>query len=514
MIGIATVVSVLVGTALIGKLINPAKRNMPGANLKAYIMLPMRIVVFSFFFSLMFPFMLVAGILRAIFVRLKIGKPSQILKYGTYPYPKPAPDGKSLVCGAHRACAHYPCQQLYSQPLDEAKLRKVLVELAAEDGISEDEISVIFKDEQPNDWPPTGSYDVTSALINSYEKGDHYLNKLFEPPFGEAKGWKYKLIYWVYNNAPGKPTVVHHGGSAEGWDGSSNFNFNKELMRRYAGLPPKKVFAYPQLSAEAAPKLDQPSFLYFLAKMPSNIFKNVSGAIWNTVRAAYWAGGNGAFVARIVSMNFSKAESDKLAKGAKAIGVKPFACFTYAAVKACKEVLGQTPVNICNQASLQTRCYPVPGQGKERDFVGDWLIGAMSQLPAGEFTLEAAMTSYKEMLSDLDGIGPMTQAAFMAKAYGLVNSGAAAFQIPPTFNDNSHILDRSLFMNNYGVREMPESSPFDTWNWNAPIWLGVNTICVNGKTTTLVGSSMWGLDLVEEIRDNIEATLRGIMAKA
>ena len=66
-------------------------------------------------------------------------------------------------------------------------------------------------------------------------------------------------------------------------------------------------------------------------------------------------------------------------------------------------------------------------------------------------------------------------------------------------------------MNNYGTRQMPKESPFDTWNWNAPMWLGVNTINVNGKTTTLVGSCMWGMDLVEDLRNHMEATLRGIM---
>ena len=54
------------------------------------------------------------------------------------------------------------------------------------------------------------------------------------------------------------------------------------------------------------------------------------------------------------------------------------------------------------------------------------------------------------------------------------------------------------------------------WNWNAPIWLGVNTITntiqVNGKTTTLVGSCMWGLEIVESLRDSMEVTLRDIMA--
>jgi len=55
-----------------------------------------------------------------------------------------------------------------------------------------------------------------------------------------------------------------------------------------------------------------------------------------------------------------------------------------------------------------------------------------------------------------------------------------------------------------------------TGKWNAPIWLGVNTnmntIQVNGKTTTLVGSCMWGLEIVESLRDSMEVTLRDIMA--
>ena len=89
-------------------------------------------------------------------------------------------------------------------------------------------------------------------------------------------------------------------------------------------------------------------------------------------------------------------------------------------------------------------------------------------------------------------------------------SGAAGFEIMPTYNDSAHMMDRCLFMNNYGVRTMPPESPFHTWNWNAPIWLGVNTISVNGKTTTLVGSSMWGLEIMERVRDNIEITLRDI----
>ena len=94
------------------------------------------------------------------------------------------------------------------------------------------------------------------------------------------------------------------------------------------------------------------------------------------------------------------------------------------------------------------------------------------------------------------------------------------------------ILDQCLFMNNYGIRTIDEKSGFGAeethrfcrlilemhhfaktgsgqtwgkhpkretcvyyiagvWNWNAPMWLGVNTINVNGKTTTLIGSCLW-----------------------
>jgi len=77
-----------------------------------------------------------------------------------------------------------------------------------------------------------------------------------------------------------------------------------------------------------------------------------------------------------------------------------------------------------------------------------------------------------------------------------------------------HVFDRCVFMNNYGVRTIDESTPFHTYNWNAPLWFGVNTINVNGCTTTFVGSAFWGQKVVNALRDNMRATLDDIMAKA
>jgi len=128
---------------------------------------------------------------------------------------------------------------------------------------------------------------------------------------------------------------------------------------------------------------------------------------------------------------------------------------------------------------------------------------------------QEAMAGYRELLRELDEVGPETLEAIMAKAYGLLNAGAAIFQGPPCFNTWSHCFDRTIFMNNYGVRTMPEGSPFHWWNWNAPMWLGINTINVDGRTTTLVGSCYWGIHVVEKLRDSIEATLRDeFIAKA
>ena len=55
------------------------------------------------------------------------------------------------------------------------------------------------------------------------------------------------------------------------------------------------------------------------------------------------------------------------------------------------------------------------------------------------------------------------------------------FEIFPFYNDNMHVMDRCLFMNNYGIRTTVPDQGFHTWNWNAPLWLGLNTINVNGQ---------------------------------
>ena len=58
---------------------------MPGATLFSYVMFPLRIAFFSFFFCLLYPLMTVVALLRALYLRrdVVVGTTSQVLKYGT-----------------------------------------------------------------------------------------------------------------------------------------------------------------------------------------------------------------------------------------------------------------------------------------------------------------------------------------------------------------------------------------------------------------------------------------------
>ena len=90
---------------------------MPGATLFSYVMFPLRIAFFSFFFCLLYPLMTVVALLRALYLRLVVGTTSQVLKYGTYPPPKPAADGTMMSPpGKHEKANHYPAQMRFTKP--------------------------------------------------------------------------------------------------------------------------------------------------------------------------------------------------------------------------------------------------------------------------------------------------------------------------------------------------------------------------------------------------------------
>lgn len=496
----------------------PSKLRLPGANCCAYIMLPFRVLFTVLMFCMNWPLLVLVAVSRALYLRCCCGKPSKILKYGA----KGVGNGAGKKNTNHQPDAHYPCFLALDEPLEEEKFTKVVRELAAQDNIKEKHCQIDFMDEAPNDWHDGATDGSGSFQANHYVKGKIPKKGCCNPGnktenvvmWGMVPGistprLKNRMKIRVFNaKEEGKPTVMWFAGSGCGWDGSSNFNFVKEALGRYAGNPPNDVFKRPELKEESKAKFDKGSFCCLLMRIPWYAGKAMLFTFWNMLRAFKIFGGNG-FGPRIEVMNFSKEDSARLYAGAKAQGASPFSAMTYASVKACDEILKQRPQVICQQASLQTEHYPVP-DSTTRDLVGDWLFGPVQYVPK-TYTLADAEAAYQEMKKDIVEIGPMTQKTIWAKAYGILNNGAAMFEALPTYADDTHIMDRCIFMNNYGVRD--STVPL-VWHWNAPMWWGVNTINVNGKTTTMVGSMLWGQEVVAAMRDHMEGTLREIMAHA
>jgi hypothetical protein len=210
-----------------------------------------------------------------------------------------------------------------------------------------------------------------------------------------------------------------------------------------------------------------------------------------------------------VLLNFDAADSSRLHAGVKMCGVKPYAAFAFAAVEAYRAILGHNPHAIIQQSSLQTRHYEPE---RERNLVGDWLVGPVQHIPKDRYTLQDAQAGYERLVRDLDNWGEDVRRAFDAKAYGL-STEAGRFEALPTYGLDARTWD-SIFFNNYGVRSVCPESGCISWNWVAPFKLSFNTIQVNGRTCITLASFVLGREALRAVRDHVHATLRGFMELA
>ena len=101
-------------------------------------------------------------------------------------------------------------------------------------------------DEVPADLP------APNAPIEHHHYGVGGLNYVYTG----YRMYAYRVIgLRVFNGAEGGPTVWHSYMPGCTWDGTSCFNFNKELINRYYSGEKKDVFATLTLSDEAKAKL-------------------------------------------------------------------------------------------------------------------------------------------------------------------------------------------------------------------------------------------------------------------
>ena len=193
--------------------------NIPGKNLQALLMLPLRIVLWLFSFSFLYSLALPVSLLRALYLRIVRGRPSQILVKGTYPMSTGA-DGKPINPNHSPGGLNYAAQVLFDKPFDEAKLKAALMSTAGSDHIDASEVELTMMDEVPNpQWPAKGSWYLDYFLPRTLAKENGFLN------FAMKNVGKTKKVHWhVFNGEAGAPTVLIYHGSGNGWDGSSNYS--------------------------------------------------------------------------------------------------------------------------------------------------------------------------------------------------------------------------------------------------------------------------------------------------
>lgn len=435
--------------------------------------------------ALLVPLLSFASIARALYLRIVRGKASDILRARQ---------------GRYQAGVFYGAQMVFAKPFDPSRLKEVFFEMVEEAGIDRAKARLDFEPEVPRPFPASGPAEADHYV----DKGTNWVKR--------GKDFKGTVLWLrVFTGKAGAPTVLQAGLPGGSWDGSSCFNFMKELVARCCGGARGDVFQGKRLTLRPASArvLDQSSFLAFLLRLPRDVALNTWSLVWNLAGASRALGGPAASP-EIALLNFDEADSARLEAGAETRGVKPYAALAFAAVDAYRAVLGVSPHCLVQQASLQTRHYD---PRLERNLVGDWLVGPIQHVPRDRYTLEDAQRGYERLVRDLDTLGEEVRRAFDAKAYGFLNGGAAVFEAPPTYGLDAKIWD-SVFFNNYGVRSVCPQAGFVSWNWAAPFKLGFNAIHANGKTCITLTSYVLGLETLRAVRDHAEATLRDLMNPA
>jgi hypothetical protein len=423
---------------------------------------------------------------------------------------------------------HYAAQVVFeSQFTDRAKLAQCFVDFAVECGFPAELAHLEFAD----DLAPT-----PYAAGAEVQASNHYV-------FGDKPAYNFKKhaakfsSYAVAAQAfehvdavTGKPTTVmwlYLPGKT--WDGTSCFNFMKEVVGRYYDTKNDTVLKAPELLTminEAKEALNHPFYvLRFLLLLPIALFLNLSATLWEKAAAQHEPDLLASSGDREMAfLNLDAVQSKELCAAFKAAGLPPTAGLLYAVSTAYQRIVGVYPFGINVQASLQTRAFaPVV---KERAFIGDWLIGpcykvrhlgrafsaALGRGPAEYWTPNDAKLLYQQLLHDVSTCTGAVRSAFLAREYGVVKGGPAPYQNQDLYCDLNRMNDSILF-NNYGPREMHPSAKAVSWNWTGPGKLDCNTISVNGCTSITLASTLMGLDHVTEIRDEMHTILKDFVTK-
>ena len=305
------------------------------------------------------------------------------------------------------------------------------------------------------------------------------------------------------------------------YDGTSCFNFMKELVSRYYGEANPKVFTVAKelrMSEETAAKYkaNSPFFLTRLFKIALGVYKNCDHWAWHLATVdkfgeqldnyalppQFWTDENGKERCEYKKLicNWNKEESTDLIARFKAKGMKPYSGMAYTAIKAWEMTFGNFPSGMMQQASLQIRGYEP--HYAERNLCGDWLIGPIHYIPNSKKSYEYndAIEMRNDLHKNLKGASGNVLEAFESRAYGTFQAGVQQYQMCTP--QDTPVFDM-IWFNNYGLRTIHPDADFKSWNWGAPFGIGFNTINVNGRISLCIATAKYKMEDLEKFRQNV-----------
>lgn len=464
--------------------------------------LPLRLLTYSFVMLLLTGLFLPITFLRALYRRFFVGKATDIQ------HPKNPINGPSQG---------YACQIVLKKSIQEReRFVEVVRQLAKECSIDEKFVQVRYETEKP-----FGDFPTKSSIPGDHyvAKGESFVETADVMGMGMAKNLA--ILIRVWNNDEGKPTVLHCGLPGAHWDGTSCFNFTKEMLHRYVTKNKKdynNIYKHGELKINAQVKksLDNSSFWKFLfVQQPYAVLFNSHAMAWRLATSPPCWGGDGFFDIHVELLNLDEKLSKEFADASKKLGYKPFAALVHSAVTAHNTVMSHRARRVIMQASMQSRAYePII---KERNIIGDWLVGPVQRLDTSiEYTLEKSQEEYDNLIKEMTfypSEGEVAQ-TFNAKAYGLQNHGAAGWEWLPCYGYDTGLTGPSVFFNNYGIRQMNQDAGVLTWNWVAPFYLGCNCVNVNGRTNIGFATAFIGGKNLTAIRNQMEINVKKLIARA
>ena len=248
----------------------------------ALVTLPLRCAVYGLLMCIFLPIQLFRGLMTALVKRLFLGKATDILATGS--------TCQSVAPGG------YWGQMVVKAPLDREKLEAAAKGMVTEAGGDAAKARVLDGASEVKGQFPEGGRVAADYYV---EPGCNWLKIALgfdkRAPKGADSPDKNLVVLRLFNGEQGAPTVVQFFLPGGGWDGSSNFNFMKELLSRYHGEAPRPVFKAGKttLKAESKAALDKRSFLGYLCGVPYATVLNVSAAAWSFTGALPCFGGCG-----------------------------------------------------------------------------------------------------------------------------------------------------------------------------------------------------------------------------